>query len=111
MKKKEADKRWQDRASSWIAHRIIAAQLSLCRHLQKQEQRLTVRQKKVALFIFCLSCGGYLLYLLGSALFYGPTLHLSNEVIRVQENAHPPPDTSLSDKRIKMFKHPQKQKQ
>ena len=110
MRKEETEKQWQDKTASWIAGKIIAAQFSLSRYLQKQEQRLTVKQKKIALFIFCLSGGTYLLYLLGSAMFYPPALHLSKGVIRIQENAQPPPNTPSPGKRVKMFKYPQKQK-
>lgn len=108
MRKKETQKHWQDRMASWIAHRIITVQLSLSRYLQKQEQRLTVKQKKIALFIFCLFGGGYLLYLLGSALFYRPPPHPTQRAVPVQESAQPPPDTSSSDKGVKTFKYPQK---
>jgi len=110
MGKKETQKHWQDKTASWVAHRIITVQLSLSRYLQKQEQRLTVKQKKIALFIFCLSGGGYLLYLLGSALFYQPSPHPTQRAVPVQESAQPPPDTSSSHKRVKTFNYQQKQK-
>lgn len=105
MKKKETAKQWQDKTAAWIAREIIAAQLSVSDYLQKQERRLTTKQKKKTLFLFCLLGGSYLLYLLGSALYYQPTSHSEYGVTPVQENAQPPPDTFSSDKRAKTFKH------
>lgn len=108
MRKEETEKQWQDKTASWIAKKIIAAQLFISRYLEKQERRLTVRQKKASLFIFCLLGGIYLLYLLRSALFYQPPPHPAQRAAPVQESAQPPPDTSSSDIRVKTFKHPQK---
>lgn len=111
MKKKETEKQWQDKTAAWIAGKIIAGSLFISYRLQKQLQRLTVKQKKAALFIFCLVGGAYFLFLFGSALFYQPVSHPPYGIAPVQENAQPPPDTSSSDKKVKTFKHQQKQKQ
>jgi hypothetical protein len=107
LKKKKINRQWQDRTASRIAHRIMIVQASLSRYLQKQEQRLTIKQKKIALFIFCLSGGAYFLYLLGSVLFCQPALAPSGRAIQVQQHAQPPPDSSSPDN-VKIFNRQKK---
>lgn len=63
--------RWQDKAAACMAKRIISVQVYISCRLQTLEQRLTLKQKKIGLLIFCLSGSVYLLYLLGRALFFG----------------------------------------
>lgn len=111
MRNKKTENQWQDKTAAWIAGKIITGLLFISCRLQKQLQRLTIKQKKASLLIFCLVGGAYFLFLFGSALFCQPVSHPLHGITPVQENAHPPPDTSSSDKGIKIFKHLQKQKQ
>lgn len=103
MKKKEkGNKRllWQEKAAAHIAAGILRVQALVNCRLQKIERRLTVKQKKIGLFIFCLFSSIYLLYMLGNALFFKqhPTYY---EFLRGQEKITPPqvscplPNTSL----------------
>lgn len=96
---------WQEKAAACIAGRIIKIVVLVSFRLQKVEQRMTIKQKKAGLFIFCGLSSIYLLCLLANALFYLPAVHPVYKSIPVPENARPSPDTCSSDKKINPFRH------
>lgn len=107
-KKEEMKNQWQDRTSAWIAGHLINGLCYLSHTLQKQEQRLTLLQKKAILFIFCVLGSAYFLYLLSSALFRQPPLHSVHGFIQINKNDKPPPDTALGiNKSVKILNHEQ----
>lgn len=110
-KKEEMKNQWQDKIAAWMAGRLINGLCYLRRTLQKQEQRLTLLQKKVLLFVFCVLGSAYFIYLLGNALFHWPAPYSSLESIQIRGNGKSPPDTIFGiDKRMKKFRNPLKHK-
>ena len=107
-KKEEMKNQWQDKIAAWMAGRLINGLCYLRRTLQKQEQRLTLLQKKVLLFAFCVLGSAYFIYLLGNALFHWPAPYSIHGFTQVHENDKPPPDTTFGiNKNLKILNHKQ----
>lgn len=102
---------WQDKAAARVAKKIISAQVCISRRLQKVEQRLSVKQKKIGLVIFCLISSVYLLYLLGNALLIKHTSRYP-QILPKQGISIPLPDSGRpQDTSTEPFIHQKKHKQ
>ncbi len=111
MKKKKIKNQWQDKTAAWIAGNIIKESLFIRRALQKQEQQLTLRQKKILLIVFCLIGSVYFFFLFRNAFLRWPVPHSIHGFIQVKENDKPPPDTIFGiNKNLKTFNHEQTKK-
>lgn len=108
---KKIENRWQDKAATWLAENIIKGLFFIRRVLQKWEQQLTLRQKKILLIVFCLIGSVYFFFLFRNALLRWPAPHSIYGFIQVKENDKPPPDTIFGiNKNLKTFNHAQTKK-
>ena len=59
---------YRDAIARMIADKIMGLQRSIIKILQQWDRRYSVRQKKILLLVFCITCSGYCGYLLIDAL-------------------------------------------
>lgn len=67
--KKDIDKGWTDKAAERIAHTGIKVQTGFANGMGRLMGNVSGGKLKVILIIFCLTVGGYSVYLFGDALF------------------------------------------
>jgi hypothetical protein len=60
---------YRDALACMIMDWINILQRNIISLLQRWDRKTTVIQKKIAVMVFCIACGGYCTYLLGHALF------------------------------------------
>lgn len=94
---KEARDKVRDKAAFYIATLIVRSQQLIVARLSAWERRLSRTQKKALLLLFCSLCGGYLLYVLATALFLplpGTSLPVPDKVIPQLSLPPPAADTA-----------------
>ena len=107
-----ADHPQLDKAASWFAKKIIGFQTRVAGWLSKQEQKLTIPQKKMALIVFCISTAilsaSYLFRALNE--YHDPSpAWFSQPSIAIPET-HPLPD-SIDEQLLKEYQKFKRQSQ
>jgi hypothetical protein len=89
---KEENKR-AEKAAVFLSKAIITLQTRWASWLSKREQKMSIRQKKISLFIFCIAMG----IVAGSALYKGLFGHRNQSPWYKQQSITPPQTIPLPD--------------
>lgn len=104
--KKHPENHWKDRAAHRLAAWVLKVQCGIASRLQNQERRLSTRQKKKGLILFCVAGGTGCLMILYQALHPGPPVQVTEPAFRTPVMIRNPekPDTTVTKLILKTLK-------